>query len=106
MITSHVHQVCPLSTGYIIRNCEAHDITISRGEVCRWDWIILGAVEGGTCQLLPHRREGVKLFFLLYINESSPDAATSGVEGRAGDGKGTENFKVRTLKYFSAFFYE
>jgi hypothetical protein len=45
----------------------------------------------------------MKLFFLLYINERSADAVTSGVEGRVGEGKGTEDFKVRTLKHFSAF---
>jgi hypothetical protein len=42
----------------------------------------------------------MKLLFLLYINESCPDAVTSGVEGEVG--KGTEYLKVRTLKHFLA----
>jgi hypothetical protein len=45
----------------------------------------------------------MKLFFLLYINESCLDAVTSGVEGNVSDSKGTEDLKVRTLKTLFGF---
>jgi hypothetical protein len=70
MIISHLapaHQVCPISTGYVIRNRKARDTTISRGEVCRWGEIILGAVEGWDLPAASSSEGGDGVVFpLLY----------------------------------------
>jgi hypothetical protein len=62
-VPPHVHQVCPTSTGYVIRNRKARKITISRGDVCRWDEIILGAVEGWDLPAVSSSEGGDEVVF-------------------------------------------